>query len=580
MKKILIFLIIGILCFTSYLIGYNTTTTTTNLSLVKIASGDETVDWFDNANTNLDLIDAAFNDVLAYDTTPVLRGNLDVGTFSIEGVDATEFGYLDGVTSGVQAQLDNKQPLDAQLTDIAGLTPTDGCFIVGDGVNFITETGATVRTSLGLAIGTDVQAYDAGLLSLADLTYVSDGFIKATATDVYAIRTIAETKTDLSLNLVENTALSTWAGTANVTTLGTIGTGTWNATVISAAKGGTGVANDAANTIAFTGAYSLGLILSANTALTLPTSGTVATTSNKLSAFAATTSAELAEVISDEIGEGKLRFDTSVTTKTTTATLTVAEAGTILVSASEPYTITLPTAVGNTGLTYHFIKTDANYNLITLDGNGNETFNYENSTGAPCSTYTRLNTYCAEVTIVSDGSNWQCINEKLGQVPECKVYLANRQYDVTNNAIIYVEHDTKVYDIGNNYNISTWASGNATETTANHLIDTTTSPFEANMVGKRVKNTTDATFTYITAYNSTSDVTVRDDIFKSGDAYEIKHSKFVAPIAGKYQFIHTVGFTDVVADKKWSLGTYKNYTTNIGGIYSHSSITDTLLITV
>lgn len=42
------------------------------------------------------------------------------------------------------------QAYDPQLTDVAGLTPTDGNFIVGDGTNFITESGATARTSLGL----------------------------------------------------------------------------------------------------------------------------------------------------------------------------------------------------------------------------------------------------------------------------------------------------------------------------------------------------------------------------------------------------------------------------------------------
>ena len=40
--------------------------------------------------------------------------------------------------------------LDAQLQDVAGLATTDGGFIVGDGSNFVLETGATVRTSLGL----------------------------------------------------------------------------------------------------------------------------------------------------------------------------------------------------------------------------------------------------------------------------------------------------------------------------------------------------------------------------------------------------------------------------------------------
>lgn len=42
------------------------------------------------------------------------------------------------------------QAYDAQLADVAGLTPTDGNFIVGDGYNFVAESGATARTSLGL----------------------------------------------------------------------------------------------------------------------------------------------------------------------------------------------------------------------------------------------------------------------------------------------------------------------------------------------------------------------------------------------------------------------------------------------
>jgi hypothetical protein len=52
--------------------------------------------------------------------------------------------------------------------------------------------------------------------------------------------TAAGARTNLGLGNVENTALSTWAGSANITTLGTVATGTWNATPISLAKGGTG----------------------------------------------------------------------------------------------------------------------------------------------------------------------------------------------------------------------------------------------------------------------------------------------------------------------------------------------------
>ena len=40
------------------------------------------------------------------------------------------------------------------------------------------------------------------------------------------------TKSDVGLSVVENTAVSSWAGTGNITTLGTVGTGTWNATAI------------------------------------------------------------------------------------------------------------------------------------------------------------------------------------------------------------------------------------------------------------------------------------------------------------------------------------------------------------
>lgn len=47
---------------------------------------------------------------------------------------------------------------------------------------------------------------------------------------------VTVTKGDVGLGSVENTALSTWAGTTNITTLGTITTGTWSATAIALNK--------------------------------------------------------------------------------------------------------------------------------------------------------------------------------------------------------------------------------------------------------------------------------------------------------------------------------------------------------
>ena len=43
------------------------------------------------------------------------------------------------------------------------------------------------------------------------------------ADNTVTARSAANTKVDLGLNNVENTALSTWAGTSNITTVGTLG---------------------------------------------------------------------------------------------------------------------------------------------------------------------------------------------------------------------------------------------------------------------------------------------------------------------------------------------------------------------
>jgi len=276
-----------------------------------------------------------------------------------------------------------------------------------------------------------------------------------------------------------------------------------------------------------------------------------------------------------------LEFATPVTTKTTTDTLTVAEAGLIKVSAASAYTLTLPTAVGHEGLTYHFVKTDTNYNLITLDADGTETFNFPNDDGVPKETYTRLNTYCAEVTVVSDGSNWQCINEKLGQVPECKTGLSiDAENLVDNTPLCIIPFDTADYDIGSNFDFSTWVSGTADGTVANHLQDDGSSQFTSAMVGYRVKNTTDNTYAWITAFNDAGDLTLSSDIFVSGENYTIYHSRFICPVDGTYSIFGLINYKDttVVADKIYGIYLYKDSDV-ISTLWYHSSNTYGMYVT-
>ena len=72
------------------------------------------------------------------------------------------------------------QDYDAGLTDIAGLTPTDGNFIVGDGTNWVAESGATALASLG------AQAQDPQLDDIAGLTPTDGNFIVGNGTNFVA----------------------------------------------------------------------------------------------------------------------------------------------------------------------------------------------------------------------------------------------------------------------------------------------------------------------------------------------------------------------------------------------------------
>ena len=86
------------------------------------------------------IVNADVNASAAIDATKIHDGTIS----------NTEFGYLNGVSSNIQTQLDAKGASNANLTAIGDLATTDGNFIVGSGSTWVAENGGTARTSLGL----------------------------------------------------------------------------------------------------------------------------------------------------------------------------------------------------------------------------------------------------------------------------------------------------------------------------------------------------------------------------------------------------------------------------------------------
>ena len=119
----------------------NGTTTTVNSNTIEITNSF-TFEGSTADNNELVLSagdPTADRTVTLPDATTTLVGTDATQTLTNKTIDATQ---LSGTVANAR--------LDAQLQDVAGLATTDGGFIVGNGSNFVLESGSTARDSLGL----------------------------------------------------------------------------------------------------------------------------------------------------------------------------------------------------------------------------------------------------------------------------------------------------------------------------------------------------------------------------------------------------------------------------------------------
>ncbi len=137
--------------------------------------------------------------------------------------------------------------ITATLTGARALTlPDQDVTISAYGASLIDDAdAATARTTLGLVIGTDVQAWDAGLDSISGLTTAADKMIYTTALDTYAVADLTSYARTL-LDDADAATARTTLGLGTLATQNTIDNGDWSGADLEIANGGTGASTASA----------------------------------------------------------------------------------------------------------------------------------------------------------------------------------------------------------------------------------------------------------------------------------------------------------------------------------------------
>ena len=128
--------------------------------------------------------------------------------------------FENGVPVATTYALNKTVPADAEFTDTK-VTEVGNHYIPIKSDTYTATASSTTKAAwgstsfiTGVTLGKDAAGHITGL-EVSSIQFPS-----------------LPTKSDIGLGNVENTALSTWAGSKNITTLGTITTGTWNGSAI------------------------------------------------------------------------------------------------------------------------------------------------------------------------------------------------------------------------------------------------------------------------------------------------------------------------------------------------------------
>jgi hypothetical protein len=237
---------------------------------VQVSEGGTGASTAAGARTNLGVVIGtdvqAYNSTLASVAAGTYTGDdsiTTVGTITTGVWNGTDVAVADGGTgsstaAGARTNLGlaigtDVQAYDADLTALGGLAKTDGNFIVGDGTTWVAESGATARSSLGLGSLATSSTVSNDNWSGADLAVTNGGTGASTAADARTnLGVVIGTDVQAYNSTLAAVAGGTYTGDDSITTVGTITTGVWNGTDIAVADGGTGAstANTGFNNLA------------------------------------------------------------------------------------------------------------------------------------------------------------------------------------------------------------------------------------------------------------------------------------------------------------------------------------------